>query len=239
MSLEILKSLNKDNLHHAYLIEGSHEEITKEVFELIKSLGVSVVGNADVSHIIVDSFKVEDARNLKSYAGEKSFTLSKKFFVITANSFLLEAQNSLLKIFEEPIENTHFFIVVPSINSLLKTFVSRFYVISDKKDSSLELKNAEKFIKMNFPSRIDFIKELIVENEDEDEEGNEIVNVDSSRAKALRFLNAVEVVLHEQVVSKGIFDTFHQIFKVREFLRQPGSSTKILLESVALVVPNF
>src|SRR3989344_1610534 len=104
----IIESLNKDNLHHAYLIEGDKDKILPELLEFIEKLGVKQ-GSADFSQIELDTFKVEDARNLKSYAMEKGFSAQKKIFIISANSFLLEAQNTLLKVFEEPIENTHFF----------------------------------------------------------------------------------------------------------------------------------
>ena len=39
---------------------------------------------------------------------EKSFSGSKKIFVLCVNTFSLDAQNVLLKMFEEPIEHTHF-----------------------------------------------------------------------------------------------------------------------------------
>lgn len=228
--------IDKKNLHHAYLIEGEREKTAGEVLEFIKSLGIETVANADVSHIALDSFKIDDARNLKSYASEKGFTTSRKIFIVSANSILLEAQNSLLKMFEEPIENTHFFLIVPDVNTLLKTFASRFYLIKNEGDNAIELKEAEKFINMPLASRINFIKELIAEEEG----GDEIPILNSTRSKALKFLNALESVLHQKM-SKATFDTsyFHQIFKVREFLRMPGSSTKTLMESVALVVPKF
>lgn len=236
----LAKHLDKNNLHHAYLIEGTREEIIPEILEFIKSLGIEIVHNADVSHISLDSFKIEDARNLKSYASEKGFSTNKKIFIISANNFLLEAQNSLLKMFEEPIENTFFFLIVPDANSLLKTLVSRFYLISTKDDLVSEVKNAEKFIAMPLQSRINFIKELLIESEEEDEEGNEVIVLDSTRSKALKFLNALELTLHSNM-SKRHFDIsyFEHILKVREFLRMPGSSTKTLMESVALIVPNF
>jgi len=235
--------LNKNNLHHAYLIEGNRDEILKEVLEFIKSLGIKTAGNADVAQISLDSFKVEDARNLKSYAMERGFSNeknAKKIFIISANNFLLEAQNSLLKIFEEPIENTHFFIITPDASALLKTLVSRFYFISAGSGLTEELKDAQKFIAMPLQSRIDFIKDLLAETEEEDEEGNEIVALDSTRSKALKFLNALEVALYKKM-SRGVLDIvcFEHFFKVREFLRQPGSSAKTLMESVALVIPNF
>ena len=94
---------------------------------------------------------------------------------------------------------------------------------------------------MPLRNRIELIKELLTESEEEDEEGNEIVALDSARSKALRFLNALESTLHEKLVSKRHFDTvfFEHIFKVREFLRMPGSSPKTLMESVALALPNL
>lgn len=254
--MNLRSHLDKNNLHHAYLIEGRREEVLPEILKFVESLGVDTNANPDFTHLSLDSFKIEDARNLKSYSLEKGFSANKKIFVISANSFLLESQNSLLKMFEEPIENTHFFLVVPDANALLKTLVSRFYLIKDK--SMIGVGDAEKFIKMPLKSRIDFIKELLAESEEEDvptEVGIPTgVGEDGSRAKALKFLNALEMVLHNILVKNFAGGRFHpesggipknslreccgHIFKVREFLRMPGSSTKTLMESVALVIPE-
>lgn len=228
--MSILKHLDKSNLHHAYLIEGLKDEILPELFKFIDELGI--VSNGDFIQINLDSFKIDDARNLKSYAGEKGFSSAKKIFIISANNFLLEAQNSMLKMFEEPIENTHFFVIVPDAGALLKTFVSRFYLVSARQDLAGN-KEAEKFINMSLAKRIDFMKELLAEPEEEE------ANTESTRAKALKFLNALEFYLHKKI-SKPTLDikSFQQIFKVRKFLRIPGSSAKTLMESVALIVPE-
>jgi len=102
--------------------------------------------------------------------------------------------------------------------------------------------------------RINFIKDLLVETEEEDEEGNEIVALDSARSKALKFLNALEILIHSTLeknfsgllqppagtfpVQNSFQECCEHIFKVREFLRMPGSSTKSLMESVALIIPE-
>ncbi|MCC7160791.1 hypothetical protein IT399_03685 [Candidatus Nomurabacteria bacterium] len=248
--MNILEHLEKGNLHHAYLIEGVREEIIPELLKFTEG--------QELIQINLDSFKIEDARNLKLHGLEKGYSDKKKIFIISVNSFLLEAQNSLLKMFEEPISDTHFFIILPDVNVLLDTFVSRFYLI--KPDSSArkdlaEEKKALEFIKMPLKNRIDFIKELLAkEDEDEDEEG-ENLSLDSTRSKAIKFLNALESSLHPSFLknssgllqpSAGTFpiqnslvNCFQQIFKAREFLRMPGSSTKSLLESVAITIPNF
>lgn len=229
MSLDILKHLEKDNLHHAYLLEGRREEIIPAL--------VQFNSGAELIQINLDTFKIEDARNLKSYSSEKGYADQKKIFIISANNFLLEAQNSLLKMFEEPIPATHFFVVVPDTHSLLPTFISRFYLISDAQGGMEQKIEAEKFLHLPLKLRIDFLKDLLEEPKEEDAEGNEIVILDSTRSKALKFLNALESILAANLsLNPAVFE---HIFKVRKFLRMPGSSTKSLMESVALITPVF
>lgn len=240
MSLKSLSDLDKNNLHHAYLIEGERDEIIPEILEFMKILGVSTSNNPDFQRISVDSFKIKDTRGLKALTTQKGFSYGKKIFLISANSFLLEAQNALLKMFEEPMENTHFFLIVPDSSSLLQTFVSRFYLIRSGNYEN-DLREAKKFIAMTLPQRIDFVKELLADSAAETDDGEneeEAVPVgDSARMKALKFLNSLEFALHGKMPKNTEF--FTQIFKVREFLRMPGSSPKTLLESVALTIPNF
>ena len=59
----ISKYFDKNNLHHAYLIEGAREEVVPEILEVVGELGVKTLGNPDFVQITLDSFKIEDARN--------------------------------------------------------------------------------------------------------------------------------------------------------------------------------
>src|SRR3989344_2876018 len=144
--MSIWSDLSKDNLHHAYLIEGAREEILAGLLDFLKGAGMPIRGNPDFMHLHVDAFKMEDARNLKAYQQEKSFSADKKVFVISANSILLEAQNTLLTVFEEPIPGTHFFVIVPDTHSLIRTLVSRFYVLRQPAGGYEKDKTAEKFL---------------------------------------------------------------------------------------------
>lgn len=237
--MKISEHFDKNNLHHAYLIEGAREEIVPEILEYFESLGIKTSGNPDFCHIVIDNFKIDEALDLRSMGSEKAFTSGKKIFVICANSFSLDAQGVLLKMFEEPIENTHFFLVVPEVDALVRTLVSRFYLIRPKLNLENKEKEAEKFITMPLGARINFIKELLADIEDEN--GEENIVQDSVRSKCLKFLNVLESALHQKLILKpkaGIA-FFDQIFITREYLRQPGSSAKSLMESVALVVPKI
>lgn len=237
--MSILKHFDKENLHHAYLIEGARDEIIPEIMELSKTMGFRTVGNPDFCRITIDNFKTDEAFSLRAMSSDKSFSLGKKIFLICINTISLDAQNVLLKMFEEPIENTHFFMIIPDTGVLLKTLISRFYLISPKPGLGESAKEAEKFISMPLKARIDFIKELLNEPEEKDEEGKEILPLDSARAKSLKFLNALEAVIHSKLLKNSEIECIEHLFKVREFLRMPGSSTKSLMESVALITPIF
>jgi hypothetical protein len=236
--MNLFGHLDKNNLHHAYLIEGEKSQIIPEIFAFFEDLKIKTSGNPDFTHITIDNFKIDEAFDLRAMASSKGFSDSKKVFLISVNSFTLDAQNVLLKMFEEPIENTHFFLVVPDVNALLGTLISRFYFVSTRQNIVAGARDVEKFISMSLQKRIDFIKELLAEEEGEDEEGNEIVVLDSARSKSLKFLNALETTLSKCTFNSKV-KCFEQIFKVREFLRMPGSSAKTLMESVALIIPNL
>jgi len=249
--------IDSNNLHHAYLIEGEKSFVLLEIYSILEDLNIKIKGNPDLSYFEYDSFKIDDARKLKTLTSDKGFSEgidSKKIFIISANSFLLEAQNSLLKVFEEPISNTHFFIITPSHQSFIPTLLSRFYLIKDEHsaDGSLNQKentdNAKSFIDSSFSSRIDFLKKLLaVDKKDEEND------IDAPRTRALNFLNYIEHALHKKVFSAearlpqtselaeaGLrqIEVFEQILKVRKYLRQPGSSAKMLMESVSLAIPE-
>ena len=56
LNMQIKKHLDKNNLHHAYLIEGEREEVIPDVLAFLSDIGVSVVANPDFLHIAIDSF---------------------------------------------------------------------------------------------------------------------------------------------------------------------------------------
>jgi len=255
--MNLLKHLDKDNLHHGYLIEGERDEIVPEILAFCENLDIKTSGNPDFCRITIDNFKIDEAFDLRAMSSDKGFSPAKKIFIICVNSFSLDAQNVLLKMFEEPIKNTHFFLIVPDTNALLKTLISRFYLIKSEIKSGRGFQEAEKFIRLPLKNRIDFVKELLAENEEKDEEGNQIAVLDSTRSKALKFLNVLEDSLYRRFVKNfsgftlpgvpggtyaiqnSLQICFQHFFKVRCFLRMPGSSAKSLMESVALITPSL
>lgn len=96
-------------------------------FEAIKDEMIANFGEKSLRFIPkspASEFLLDEARAVlkESYIAENS----EKIIIIMAESFRTEAQNFLLKLFEEPPRNIKFLIVSPSKNLLLPTIRSRF-----------------------------------------------------------------------------------------------------------------
>jgi DNA polymerase-3 subunit delta' len=76
---------------------------------------------------IEELFKLEHA---KAVTAESYLTDSQtKYLILGSKSFRIEAQNSLLKLLEEPPKNVEFIIITPSKSNLLGTVRSRLPVV--------------------------------------------------------------------------------------------------------------
>ncbi len=121
-------------LHHAYVLEGDKENIRTQLFSFIEDqIQQSVRGNPDVWHSQFETLTVDDARALRDTQSNKAITTGKKIFIIETRLMTIEAQNALLKVFEEPTPNTHFFIITPTAEVFLPTLKSRVVRMVNKK----------------------------------------------------------------------------------------------------------
>jgi len=94
-----------------------------------------------------------------------------KYIILCANSFRVEAQNSLLKVLEEPPRNIVFIIITTSKNSILPTILSRVAVKYQKTKkvlhefklnlAKLELKDLYIFLKENQRVNKNDAKEIV------------------------------------------------------------------------------
>ncbi len=224
--MQLAEHIDKNNLHHAYLIEGEHETLFPEICSLLEK--------ADMPQETFELFTIDDARALRAKQVEKSADGQKKFFLISVGFFTREAENALLKVFEEPAPDTHFFVVVPSAAFLLPTLRSRFMVLSsapDKERNTALVAKGKTFLKLSKAARLDYIADLIEEHKDEDKH-------DALKGEATRLLNAIESALAEKKSDMTADEQFvlKELWKCKNFLRDRGASTKMLLEYVALII---
>ncbi|OHA78967.1 MAG: hypothetical protein A3B07_01575 [Candidatus Yonathbacteria bacterium RIFCSPLOWO2_01_FULL_43_27] len=228
-------------LHHAHLIQGTHEDVMPALTHLLeKHMGVHAHNNPDVTFLSLRTFGIDESRNLSEMQTRASFSSSKgesdiarKFFIVGTDSITREAQTALLKTFEEPTVGTHFFFVVPRADTILATLKSRV-VFFDAQDFSEKKKEegaiAEKFLQSTRSERFAMIKKITETKKD----------VPINREMVRIILDHLERILYTRLAGKkDTTSIFHEIYQAKNYLADRGSSPKMLLEHLAIVVPEF
>lgn len=220
----LIQAYKESSLHHAYLIQGEEKQVFPLLVDFFEShVGIKSQGNPDFWHATFPVLGVEEGRIIKERQSLTSFGNGLKVFIVSADSITFEAQNALLKVFEEPTPKTHFFLVLPSVEALLPTFLSRVFLY--RYTHSEENPFAKEFIKATPTTRITLLAKMIEEK---------------NRGEALSFLNQLEKTLREskkEIALEDIF-VFEEIIKCREYLSDRSPSFKTILEYVALIVPS-
>ncbi len=216
-------------LHHAYLISGTAGDVVPVLTTLIsRELGIATAGNPDFWTGEFETFGIDDSRAIKELASRRPFAGERKIFVLCAHFFTREAQNSLLKVFEEPTAHTHFFIITPNTESLLPTLKSRLFLVTPSRyqesGENSEAFSAEDFLKGSRAKRLELLKDII-ESKDKN--------------RAILFLNTLEHALYQMrgkggSMPKEMQETFAEIGTCRSYLHDRSPSPKMILEHVAL-----
>jgi len=242
--------------HHAYLLIGDTQTRDGLITVLEKTNKITMQGNPDFYVRNYENFTIDDSREIKTLHNSRP-TVSvdkndkgagKKFFILTMNGITVEAQNSLLKLLEEPAEYAHFFLIIPSAHLLLPTVKSRLSIIDDlnsydhknksvhslKEIDSELLNQAKTFLKANVTKRLDIVKKLV----------DEIAKEKKTKQDAVDFVSAVEAVIYENINNSGKSKdgllknkkALEAIGLARNYIHDRAPSVKMLLEYMALNV---
>lgn len=115
--------------------------------------GFEIANNPDFFVLKVATFGIDEARELKRLSSKKALS-GEKVFLILPEKITLEAQNSLLKTFEEPTEGTRFFLATREREFILPTLVSRMNVVNIA--SGQDLGSASEFFALSLKNRLTF-----------------------------------------------------------------------------------
>jgi DNA polymerase III delta prime subunit len=219
---------------HAFVIEAETEEGIEVAQEWAKKeLGMESQANADVVVLRHGLFSVEDARKVYDVASQAPFAGDSKVVIIAASRAYHEAQNALLKLFEEPPPGTYLFFILPSLGGLLPTLRSRVQELNSKEGSKKINEEAEKFITATKEKRSAMIKKL-TSGADEDERRE-------NREEAIAILNGVEAVAYEKLKrgdSGAVAALLGDIATLRGHLYDRSAPVRMILEHLSLVTPK-
>ena len=230
-----------DLSHHAYVIIGGQTERDDLILTLSKKHAIKIAGNPDFFDRRYEIFSIDDARALKSLAETRAaFAGAYKVFVLTMNGITIEAQNALLKLFEEPGEHARFFLILPSAHLLIPTIKSRIQFLvasgtgsatSVTSESNADIiKAAKAFLAAPVKTRLDIVKDLM----------DQIAKEKKTKQDAVDLLNALEEQVHASAkgaagLSKSS-TALEAILLAGTYATDRAPSMKMLLEYVALNV---
>ena len=222
-------------LHHAYCIEGECDASFSALAGFLReSLGMETRGNPDVWQRRFDTFGIDESRDLIERQSRKAVSGGKTIFILGIHSITREAQNALLKVFEEPRGDTHFFLCIPNAEVLLPTLRSRMILLSPFSSSPREAilptlvagAAPEAFLDASVAKRLALVKDL---------------SDAKDKSKAIGFLNMLEAALYKRANLPAVISVhvaaFEEIIRAREYLRDTAPSVKMLLEHLALSLP--
>ena len=216
--------------HHAYFYEGPLAlvgELRAHAREFFNFIGEH---NPDVQVREFEKFGIDDSQALRSLASFKS-TSGRALFIIGIGSITSEAQQALLKLFEEPSRGSIFILLVPH-GTLLPTLRSRLMQYPENLQPALKKgpEEAATFLKATYKTRSTSITALL-----KDDEGAK------ERVRALlQGLEAkIYAALQKSKGKKEYREALEDIAKVRSYVGDRSPSLKMLLEHLAATLPQI
>ena len=163
-----LNIIKKENLSHAYLCIGDFQQNRNDFEKALENIGISL---KKPGHFVFigDTFKKSDADDLNAWYyrnanNEDGYTIA----ILAQESLKIDAQELLLKIFEEARNNYIFFLFVQNGTEVIPTIKSRCTIIELNNNTNNSLKNDNeiaKFVKMSVGERIKHVAEQIKNKE--------------------------------------------------------------------------
>lgn len=146
--------------HHAYLYAGERSAGIRAARTYAEDvLGLSGQDHPDVAVFEYGLFSVDDARRIAGFAAQAPVCGDKKLIVLATGRLFHEAQNALLKLFEEPAEGTTLVLIIPVEGLLLPTLRSR--LISLEYESDVLPASLTAFLMANESEREKLVTKLI------------------------------------------------------------------------------
>ena len=233
--MELEQYFPKD-LYHSYIIEGDTEKTGDFLLSFLEAKGEIENKSPDVLYQVYESFTKDNSGQIIEWHSKLGITKGKKVCIIATKYINREAEQTLLKIIEEPATNTHFFIIVPDSSVLLKTIISRVHVIKLKESVDVNLglkKEVASFISSSPSDRINKIAEIIKNNKSEE-------NTGQLRFYATLFINEIEKNIYEKfkknTKDENLKFILNELQKSRDYLSTPGAAVKMILEHISLIL---
>lgn len=245
--------------HHAYLVEGPLTLVEGVASHARTLFGFPEEHSPDVLVQTFEKLGVEEAATIRQQAALKS-SGGKALFIVGFSTIMSEAQQSLLKLLEEPQKGTVFILVAPH-GSLLPTIKSRLlpYPVQQTAGKTGQQTGGQNGLAREAPrksppgavshggnaSGSDLSRRFLSSTGKDrstqiavllkDEEGE--------RERVRTFLNDLEITLYAHLSTakdkQKIVESLSDIAKVRSYVGDRSPALKMLLEHLAATLPKL
>lgn len=211
--------------HHAFLFEGSLGDFPALAAAARKILNLNEKTSPDVYERIYDKFGIDESRELTQLASLRGVG-EQTLFVLGTSSITTEAQQALLKLFEEPREGLTFVILMPH-GVILPTLRSRMMPL-ELRTQNLEFRKpnpeTKKFLSANPKERSEMLAKVLKQ--------------DDAKEQLHALLNEIESMIHTSKKEHRI-EALSEIAAMRPFLSDRAPSLKMIFEHLAVVLPKL
>lgn len=216
--MDILEHIHHtDTGAHAYLLRASVDDTHERLLQKVIEKNNLTRSNPDLYVLHADLVAVDDARRVQQFAAFKPVG-TYKYVIISAKQINTQAQHALLKVVEEGVGNSIFYLLVEPGSYVLDTLSSRCVTLSEGKENNSVYEEARTFLDMNYKDRLQRAENF---SKNQDREG--------ARALVRELLH----IAHSENYSK---ETLRDLLDADRYLQLSGSSPKGVIGHLALIL---
>lgn len=216
--------------HHAYFTTGSIDEGVERALAFGKTLGLEQ-GSPDLIVLRPPLFSVEEARKLVELASRTASQGDTKLIVVVAPRLFHEAQNALLKTFEEPPAGTYLVLVIPSDGSIIATLRSRLLPLPEEGEERVH-EGATVFL-AGKAKREAYVEKLLNQAKSDKAEDKQ-----AARAEVLALAKALTSELYERREESDVREFLQDLNRLTPILHERSAPLKPILEHLMIVAPG-
>lgn len=214
-----------EQLHHAIIFTGNREKQLEVIKKYFADNDVDWQGNPDVIIFDQEQLLMDEAQIIITFVSSKKLG-EHRFCILSIDRMAPDVQNRLLKSIEEPQPGTYFFIILPTLDRVLPTIISRCQIITGEEGVGETRLSVQNFLAMTTSERFSFVESWTKAKKDED-------NV--SKSEISYFLDHLEKYLWEKGIRTE--SLFSEIRVMRQYVGIRGASHRVILDYISMICP--
>lgn len=223
--------------HHAYVFSGNQEDGVEAALVFCETeLGLTRKANPDIAQFSFGLFSVADARRVGDVAMQAPVAGDRKVIILAVARLFHEAQNALLKLFEEPTEGTTLVLVVPAEGILLPTLRSRLIALPGTGAALSIGKDAEAFLASSKAEREKYVTKLVARSKSDKDAEKQAARLEA--VSVISGISRAAYAARQKGGTKELDLLLRDLDRFAPILHERSAPLKLIFEHLLLVLPE-